>query len=71
MIQNQEMEEEFLVTKTVSSKEAWEDFESWIPSFEAEYNQLVRTKEAVEQVAKRELHTPTWKIQVTRYRDPG
>lgn len=37
VIQSQELEEEFLVTKTVSSKEVWEDFENWIPSIEAEY----------------------------------
>ena len=48
----QELEEEFLVTKTISSKEVWEDFENWVPSITAEYNQLVKTKEAVEQITK-------------------
>ena len=51
-----ELEEEFLVTRTVGSKEVWDDFENWVPSITAEYNQLVKTKEAVEQVTKRELH---------------
>lgn len=32
------LEEEFLVTKTVSSKEVWEDFENWIPSITAEHS---------------------------------
>eukprot|EP00913_Durusdinium_trenchii_P028163 g26406.t1 len=51
----QELEEEFLVTKTISSKEVWEDFENWVPSITAEYNQLVKTKEAVEQITKQSL----------------
>ena len=51
-----ELEEEFLVTRTVGSKEVWDDFENWVPSITAEYNQLVKTKEAVEQITKRELH---------------
>ena len=51
----QEIEEEFLVTKTISSKEVWEDFENWVPSITAEYDQLVKTKEAVEQITKQSL----------------
>lgn len=50
-----ELEEEFLVTKTISSKEVHEDFENWAPSITAEYNQLVHTKEAVEQISKKAL----------------
>ena len=55
VLHQKELEEEFLVTKTVSSREVMEDFENWIPSITAEYDQLVRTKEAVEQVEKRAL----------------
>ena len=41
---SQEIEEEVLVTKTISSKEVWEDFENWVPSITAEYDQLVKPK---------------------------
>ena len=50
-----ELEEEFLVTKTVSNREVLDDFENWIPSITAEFDQLVRTKQAVEQITKRSL----------------
>ena len=40
-----EMEDEFLVTKTVSAKEVMDDFENWVPAIQAEYTQLVQTKD--------------------------
>jgi len=52
---NKEMEEEFLVTKTVSTKEVMDDFENWVPAIQAEYTQLVQTKEAVQQITKKAL----------------
>ena len=45
-----ELEEEFLVTRTVSAREVLDDFENWVPSITAEFDQLVRTKQAVEQI---------------------
>ena len=55
MIDQKEMEEEFLVTKTVSTKEVMEDFENWAPAITAEHGQLVTTKQAVEQITKEAL----------------
>ena len=60
-----ELEEEFLVTRTVGNKEVMDDFENWVPSITAEYSQLVETKEAVEQISKRELHHRAEKQQKT------
>ena len=55
-VDQKELEEEFLITRTVSNKEVMDDFANWVPSITAEYNQLVTTKEAVEQISKKELH---------------
>ena len=52
---HKEMEEEFLVTKTVSTKEVMDDFENWVPAIQSEYTQLVQTKEAVQQITKKAL----------------
>ena len=54
-LHQQELEEEFLVTRTLSTKEVMDDFENWIPPITAEYDQLVRNKEAVEQITKLNL----------------
>ena len=42
-----------------------DDFENWVPSITAEYSQLVKTKEAVEQISKRELRHRAEKQQKT------
>ena len=55
MIDQKEMEEEFLVTKTVSTKEVMDDFENWAAAITAEHGQLVTTKQAVEQITKEAL----------------
>ena len=47
--------QEFLVTKTMSNQEVWSNLNDWKPSIEAEFEQLVNTKKAVRQVAKGEL----------------
>eukprot|EP00913_Durusdinium_trenchii_P015946 g14985.t1 len=54
-IDQKELEEEFLVTRTMSTKEVMEDFENWVPAIKAEYTQLVHTKEAVIQITKKDL----------------
>ena len=46
---------EFLVTRTVSNKEVWEDIQNWEPSVRAEYEQLVNQKQAVKQMKKSQL----------------
>ena len=48
-------ENEFLVTRTVSNKEVWENIKNWEPSVRAEYEQLVNQKQAVKQVTKSQL----------------
>ena len=47
--------EEFLVTKTISSREVLENMESWEPSIRAEYQQLVTQKQAVRQMKRSDL----------------
>ena len=54
-IDQKELEEEFLVTRTMSTKEVMEDFENWVPAIKAEYTQLVHTKEAMIQITKKDL----------------
>eukprot|EP00435_Cladocopium_sp_Y103_P017368 s2125_g4.t1 len=49
------LEQEFLVTKTISNAEVWNDLEAWRPSIEQEYQQLVHDKGAVRQVTMKEL----------------
>ena len=48
-------EKEFLVTRTVSNKEVWDDIQNWEPSVRAEYEQLVNQKQAVKQMKKSQL----------------
>ena len=48
-------ENEFLVTRTVSNKEVWENIKNWEPSVRAEYEQLVNQKQAVTQMTKSQL----------------
>ena len=45
----------FLVTKTISNAEAWASLDAWQPSIKAEYDQLVKNKQAVRQITKTEL----------------
>ena len=49
---DEKITEEFLVTKTISNKEVWDNLEDWEPSIKAEYQQLVTQKEAVRQMTK-------------------
>jgi len=49
------LDQEFLVTKTISNTEVWSNLEAWQPSIQAEYNQLVNRKQAVKQITKTEL----------------
>ena len=53
---DEKVTEEFLVTKTISNKEVWDNLEDWEPSIKAEYQQLVTQKEAVRQMTKSDLH---------------
>ena len=41
----QVVENQFLVTKTIGSKEVWESLAAWEPSTKAEYDQLVHASE--------------------------
>eukprot|EP00435_Cladocopium_sp_Y103_P015239 s4222_g3.t1 len=62
---HQNLEKEFLVTKTVSNQEVWNNLDAWSPSIIKEYNQLIHTKKAVRQVTKDEsdlLDTSRWGI---------
>ena len=47
--------QEFLVTKTISNKDVWDNLEDWAPSIEAEFNQLVHSKKAVVPITKEQL----------------
>ena len=51
-----QLEEEFLVTRTVGNKEVWENLSAWEASIRAEYQQLVVQKEAVKQMPKSKLY---------------
>ena len=53
--QTQAIAKEFLVTKTVSDKEVWQNAQDWEPSVRAEFEQLVNQKKAVRQMSRREL----------------
>ena len=50
-----ELEEEFLVTRTMSNREVMDDFDNWVTAITAEHGQLVTTKQAVEQITKEAL----------------
>ena len=49
------LEQEFLVTKTISNSEVWANLGDWEASIKAEFQQLVHTKGAVKQVSKTQL----------------
>ena len=51
----EKLDQEFLVTKTISNTEVWSNLVAWQPSIQAEYNQLVNNKQAVKQITKTEL----------------
>ena len=48
-------ENQFLVTRTISSKEVWNSLDCWEESIRAEYDQLVVQKKAVVQVTQQQL----------------
>ena len=52
---HQNLEQEFLVTKTISNQEVWNDLEAWSPSIHQEYVQLIQKKQAVRQLTRDEL----------------
>ena len=54
-VTKQSLEEEFLVTRTIGSKEVWDHLDDWEASIRAEHNQLVTSKEAVIQISRSEL----------------
>ena len=49
------VDQEFLVTKTISNAEVWSNLEAWSESIKKEYDQLVHAKQAVRQVSKEYL----------------
>lgn len=51
-----QLEETFLVTKTISSKEVWDNMDDWKDAVTTEFKQLTQVKKAVEAVDKQELH---------------
>ena len=51
----EQLDQEFLVTKTISNAEVWANLEAWQPSIKAEFDQLVNNKRAVRQITKSEL----------------
>ena len=53
--QQHNMEQEFLVTRTIGNAEVWADLEAWSPSIKQEYDQLVKKKCAVRQITKSQL----------------
>ena len=52
---HQNLDQEFLVTKTIGNAEVWADFQAWIPSSQQEYDQLVKKKCNVRQITKDQL----------------
>ena len=52
---NKNLEQEFLITRTVGNAEVWSHLQDWEESIKKEYNQLVVQKRAVTQVTKDEL----------------
>ena len=46
---------EFVVTRTISNREVWENLTAWEESIRAEFDQLVVKKKAVSQITKAEL----------------
>ena len=49
------LNQEFLVTKTIGNAEVWADLDAWAPSIQQEYDQLVTKKCAVRQLTKDQL----------------
>eukprot|EP00435_Cladocopium_sp_Y103_P067668 s1206_g30.t1 len=68
---HQSLEQEFLVTKTVSNQEVWNNLEAWSPSIHKEFNQLVHTKKAVRQVTKDQLRQMASRLSVGIETLPG
>ena len=68
---NKEMENQFLVTKTVSNKEVWDSLAAWEPSIRAEYDQLVHHKKAVIQMSQQQLREKAAKAGVEIELLPG
>ena len=56
-VQQQQIDAEFLVTKTISQQEVWKNLESWAPSARKEYDQLVNNKAAVKQITRDQLRS--------------
>ena len=52
---HQNLDQEFLVTKTIGNAEVWADFQAWMPSSQQEYDQLVKKKCNVRQITKDQL----------------
>eukprot|EP00435_Cladocopium_sp_Y103_P030555 s975_g7.t1 len=68
---HQSLEQQFLVTKTVSNQEVWNDLEAWGPSIHKEFNQLIHNKKAVRQVTKDELRQMARQLGVPIETLPG
>ena len=49
------LDQEFLVTKTISNAEVWSHLDDWSDSIKKEYDQLVHQKQAVRQMSKESL----------------
>ena len=52
---HQNLDQEFLVTKTIGNAEVWADFQAWRPSSQQEYDQLVKKMCNVRQITKDQL----------------
>ena len=50
------LDQEFLVTRTISNAEVWSHLDDWSESIRKEFEQLVHSKQAVRQVHKDVLH---------------
>ena len=53
----QQIEEEFLVTKTIAAEQVHREWEQWKPAMMADYNSIVQEKKAVRQVSRAEAAT--------------
>jgi len=52
---HEKLDQEFLVTRTISNAEVWSHLEDWKPSICAEYEQLLHKKQAVKQITRSQL----------------
>jgi hypothetical protein len=57
MVNDMAMNKEFLVTKTISNKEVWDNLQDWEASVRAEFEQLVNQKKAVQQMPRSQLQS--------------